>query len=431
MEVLTLCSLDRKHEFQIESDADMTLRDLCDILFSLTDIPPESLCLYQFGRLIVTGKNDDGLLSEQLVHCGIVRSSVIHFSEIPDEKSPPKSLTGEQSVQHTKITLSSFRINDALLEALRRTITFPPGGHEETRKFIERVEVYFKQIFDYEDKERQKAALRFIPVAELRLEAIRRRSCEEALCSDELALTAALLRWFKRDFFKWVNEPSCDSCGSTTSFLRVESPRPSELWYAASRTEVFACKCGLEVRFPRYENAVHLLRTRRGRCGEWAKAFTLCARALGLRARLVHDWTDHVWTEIWCDSRWVHADSCEEALDQPLLYEEGWGKKLTYCIATGADCVLDVTRRYTAHFDEVCTQRTLALEGPLAAALTRLNGLARNRVPSESRLSTHVRWVADIADMNRSHELREENVRGRESGSKEWIAARGEDGTQK
>lgn len=75
--------------------------------------------------------------------------------------------------------------------------------------------------------------------------------------------------------------------------------------------------------------------------------------------RYVHDHTDHVWTEVYSQSqgRWLHADSCENKMDTPLMYECGWGKKLTYIIAYSKDELVDVTWRYTANQNEVLRRR--------------------------------------------------------------------------
>lgn len=78
-----------------------------------------------------------------------------------------------------------------------------------------------------------------------------------------------------------------------------------------------------------------------------------------LSLRHVHDHTDHVWIEVYSQSqeRWLHVDCCENKMDSPLMYEAGWGKKLTYIFAFSKDEVVDVTWRYTAKQKEVLKRR--------------------------------------------------------------------------
>jgi hypothetical protein len=146
----------------------------------------------------------------------------------------------------------------------------------------------------------------------------------------------ALLRWFKQDFFTWVNAPPCDQCGAATTGVGAVAPSTDdEVRHKAGVVELYKCSgdaAHAVTRFPRYNDAGRLLETRRGRCGEWAQAFTLCARALDFEARFVSDWTDHVWTEVFSNTeqRWLHCDSCEQACDAPLLYEGGWSVPLAY-----------------------------------------------------------------------------------------------------
>ena len=49
------------------------------------------------------------------------------------------------------------------------------------------------------------------------------------------------------------------------------SPTKEESRYQVGSVEAWKCtKCGRDERFPRYNNPVKLLATRRGRCGEFA-----------------------------------------------------------------------------------------------------------------------------------------------------------------
>lgn len=166
--------------------------------------------------------------------------------------------------------------------------------------------------------------------------------------------------WFKAEFFSWVNALPCGACGcSATRASGMAAPTAEEAAHGAGRVELHACpqvrrvqqlaaapgpacaasriallpafphapqpthlllwvQCGAATRFPRFNDPVKLLETRRGRCGEWANAFTLCCRCGGAAGRRVGQATVG-WVEgrgedsgrwslpSFCAARWLSA----------------------------------------------------------------------------------------------------------------------------
>jgi peptide-N4-(N-acetyl-beta-glucosaminyl)asparagine amidase len=334
------------------------------------------------------------------------------------------------------------------------------GGGEHARRvaFGARLESGVRTALAFEDPAARAHALSVVPVDRLEAEAAALVAESEAAAnahdaddgddaagakplSLEDAVLLRALRWFKREFFTWCDKPACKTCGfKDVRHEGMGEPTAEERAHDAGRVETYRCPlCQAVTRFPRYNDARKLLETRTGRCGEWANAFTLVCRALGYDARWCLDWTDHVWTEVWSVSqrRWLHCDSCEDVCDKPLLYDKGWGKRLTYVVAFGKDEAVDVTRRYVADYAQCLGRRTECDEGWLAATLRALTARLRaGRVGDEvTQLATRDAMDADELRRAGAHvppaDVPFDDLPGRTTGSVAWRAARGELGRGK
>ncbi|XP_042067821.1 peptide-N(4)-(N-acetyl-beta-glucosaminyl)asparagine amidase-like [Salvia splendens] len=409
--------------FDVDYDTDDGLEVLKFQLFSLTSIPPDhQKILGADGNTMVSDDSDLGLISDKLRLISIDEDD----NSKPVETSIPDIMSSDEEFARR-------------LQAEEEALMMQQFVTSENREQVEqRIRPYIHQVLMYEDPQRQEDARKTVPVDRLEEKAAVALAREGNFkpTKDELdhGFLLQLLFWFKQSF-RWVNSPPCDSCNSETMNQGMGTPTNSESHYGASRVELYRCKsCSSVTRFPRYNDPIKLLETRKGRCGEWANCFTLYCRAFGYETRLILDFTDHVWTECFSPylGRWMHLDPCEGIYDNPLLYEKGWGKKLNYVIALARDGVYDVTKRYTKKWHEVLSRRVMTTEPALASIISDITRERRRSFSSEKLVEHHERDKKEVEEMERSLSLQDDmpiSLPGRQSGDKEWRVARSEFGS--
>lgn len=123
-------------------------------------------------------------------------------------------------------------------------------------------------------------------------------------------------------------------------------------------------------------------------------------------------------------------------MDRPLLYEKGWGKRLSYIFAFSKDEVQEVTWRYTCKYYEVMKRRVIVSDEALSLFIDKLNNerqlsagysIIRKKFVNKRRALELAEMLTAPPGIKKPNELNDnQEYSGRTSGSLSWKLSRGE-----
>lgn len=362
----------------------------------------------------------------------------------------------EETLKQLSLSLTDCYTKLSVRNALR-VAQMPVPGRDSP--IVESALSNQKHLSFYHDPTAIEITLDTIDLPRIYMGVDEREKKEQNLLGYEDNLVLETLNYFKNDFFKWINAPPCPKChldGENMESLgagRPSSPGP----HLIGVVERYRCRtCNEETTFARMNNPVSLLESRKGRCGEWVNCFLLVLKAvLGTDSQLRYIWNyeDHVWCEYYSRAlqRWVSLDPCENAWDQPSLYCDNWGKKMSWVIGIGTDYIVDLLSKYITSPEKQIPKSLVADEKLIDLSFRRINARLAEKLwqsilnTSSSEEDARGKFYKgyllikgkEAASLNPSNvRLRPSETssedsaqrKGRQTGSAAWIAGRGEDG---
>ena len=326
-------------------------------------------------------------------------------------------------INQKKEELESFKKKQKMIELTQKIL-------QRDFNFQEIIHLFEERLASYKDKEMQQKIKEIIPTRPAN--------------STSEQYVKILLKWYKKEFFTWCSKPKCQGCGQNDKNLVClnyrDTPNEEEKKFWAYRTERYMCNnCKKEVRFPRYNKTIKLLETRTGRCSEWSCLFGGILYTCGFKTRLINNFEDHVWNEFYNEEekRWIHIDSCEEAYDTPLLYEQGWGRVMTFILGLSDDGLVEVTPRYVKDWKIVNERRSEKMIIKLQTIMDEVNKKMEAGIIEEEKKNREERRKNEIDSFEtkiklalygegNNEKVSDAEKLGRQSGSLEWRKNRGE-----